>query len=59
MSRSGLAWGTLFVFVGLFTLLTDLGVWTARPDWVWPLLLVALGAALVVGGLLPTRRDRS
>jgi hypothetical protein len=58
MSRSGLAWGTVFVLVGAFALLVDLGIWEARPDWMWPLFLVALGVALVVGGLLPTR-DRS
>lgn len=59
MSRSGLAWGTLFVLVGVFALLADLGVWEAQPRWVLPLFLVALGVALVVGGLVPTRGDRS
>jgi hypothetical protein len=58
MNRVGLAWGTLFVLVGLFALLVDLGVWTSRPDWAWPLLLVALGAALLVGGLIPRGRIR-
>ena len=57
MSRSGSVWGTVFVLVGLVTLLVDLGVWETRPDWVWPLSLVAFGAALLVGGLLPGRRD--
>lgn len=56
MSRSGLVWGTLFLLVGVFTLLVDLGVWRTRPDWMWPLLLVALGIALLVGGLVPTQR---
>lgn len=56
MSRSGSVWGMVFVFVGLFTLLVDLGVWEMRPGWVWPLSLVAFGAALLVGGLLPRRR---
>ena len=55
MNRAGLAWGTLFVFVGLFALLVDLGLWASRPDWVWPLLIMALGAALLVGGLIPRR----
>lgn len=58
MSRSGLAWGTLFVLVGVFALLADLGVWQTRPDWMWPLFLVALGSALVIGGLLPPQRDQ-
>jgi len=57
MNRTGLAWGTLFVFVGLLALLSDLGVWPSRPDWVWPLLIMALGGALIVGGLIP--RDRA
>jgi hypothetical protein len=52
MNRSGLAWGTLFVLAGVYTLLIDLGVWVSRPDWVWPLFLVALGLALLVGGLV-------
>jgi hypothetical protein len=55
MSRSGLVWGTLFVLVGVFTLMVDLDVWQARLDWMWPLLLLGLGAALILGGLLPTR----
>jgi hypothetical protein len=59
MSRSGLAWGTVFVLVGVFALLADLGVWQARPDWTWPLFLVVLGLALVVGGLLPARDETS
>jgi hypothetical protein len=59
MSRSGLAWGTVFVLVGVFTLLVDLGVWVARPQWMLPLFLVVLGVALVVGGLLPSRGDRA
>ena len=52
MNRSGLAWGTLFVLAGVFTLLIDQGVWSSRPDWVWPLFLVALGLTLLVAGLV-------
>jgi hypothetical protein len=57
MNRTGLAWGTLFVLVGVFTLLIDQGTWASRPDWVWPLFLVALGVALLVGGLVSRGRD--
>jgi hypothetical protein len=55
MNRTGLAWGTLFVLVGLLAMLADLGVWASRPDWAWPLLIMALGGALIVGGLIPRR----
>ena len=58
MSRSGLLWGVCFVLVGLSALLVDLGIWHARPGWVWPLVLIALGAALLIAGLVPDRRDR-
>ena len=57
MNRSGLAWGTVFVILGLFALLVDLGVLALRPDWMWPLVLIALGAALLIGGLVPGRRQ--
>ena len=56
MNRSGLAWGTVFVALGLFALLVDLGIWAWRPDWMWPLILIVLGTALLIGGLVPTRR---
>lgn len=59
MTRGGLAWGVLFVAVGAGTLLFDVGVWTALPDWLWPLALVALGTVVLLGGLLPDRRDTS
>lgn len=59
MTRGGLAWGVLFVAVGAVTLLFDLGIWTTLPDWLWPLALVALGTIVLLGGLLPDRRDTS
>ena len=59
MSASGLASGTFFVAVGVFALLVDLGVVASHPAWIWPLLMVIVGAALLVGGLLPGRRSGS
>ncbi|HSK91401.1 MAG TPA: hypothetical protein VK875_08815 [Euzebyales bacterium] len=59
MNASGLAWGVFFVAVGVFALLADLGVVATRPAWMWPLLLVIVGVALLVGGLLPGRRGGS
>ena len=57
MTRAGVVWGTLFVLVGLYALLVELGVWAARPGWTWPAVLMALGAALLAGGMAP--RDRA
>lgn len=59
MNASGLAWGTFFVAVGVFALLVDLDVVATRTTWMWPLLMVIVGAALLVGGLLPGRRSGS
>jgi hypothetical protein len=56
MNRTGLAWGIVFVMVGVHALLVDLEIWASQPGWLWPLLLMALGAALLVGGLVPGRR---
>lgn len=58
MNRTGLVWGIVFVMVGAFTLLVDLGVWASRPGWLWPLFLMTLGVAVLVGGQVPDRRDR-
>jgi uncharacterized membrane protein HdeD (DUF308 family) len=56
MNRTGLAWGIVFVMMGVFTLLVDLEIWASQPGWLWPLFLMALGAALLIGGLVPGRR---
>lgn len=56
MNRTGLAWGTVFVVIGAFALLDDLAAWASRPDWMWSLLLMVLGTALLIGGLVPARR---
>lgn len=59
MNASGLAWGTFFVAVGVFALLVDLGVVATHPAWMWPLLMILVGAVLLVAGLLPDRRSGS
>lgn len=58
MNRTGIVWGIIFVMVGVFTLLVDLGIWTSRPGWLWPLFLMTLGGLVLVGGLVPDRRNR-
>jgi hypothetical protein len=48
--------GIVFVVVGLAYLLESLDVWEVSPGRIWPIFLVALGAAILAGG---TRSDRS
>ena len=47
--------GLLLVVAGVMFLLQSLGVWTIRGDVVWPVILIALGAAMILG-VLPGRR---
>ncbi len=48
--RIAIAWATCFIAVGAVALVIELGVWTPRAGWVWPLLLMVLGLALLVAG---------
>lgn len=53
-SRRGIV-GVLLVIAGVAFLLQSLGVWTVRGDVVWPVILIALGAAMIIG-VVPGRR---
>jgi hypothetical protein len=49
-NRTALVWGIFFVLVGVGFLLDRLDLWNLRARYVLPLLLIALGAAILVGG---------
>jgi hypothetical protein len=47
--------GLLFAGLGVLFLLDTAGTLTVHPQWIWPLVLIALGVA----GLLASRPKRS
>jgi hypothetical protein len=49
-NRSALVFGVFFVAAGVGFLLDRLGVWNLRARYLLPLLLVALGVAILLGG---------
>lgn len=56
--RVAIAWAMCFVLVGMLSLVVELGVWTPDAGWLWPVLLMVLGVALLVAGGTGTgRRD--
>lgn len=48
-NRTALVSGVFFVVVGVAFLLDRLGVWRVRGVYVWPLLLIVLGVAVLAG----------
>jgi Domain of unknown function (DUF5668) len=49
-SRSALAFGAFFVLAGVMFLADRLGIWDVRVRYLAPLLLIALGLAILLGG---------
>jgi hypothetical protein len=49
MSRGSFVAGLFFVIVGVVFLLERLGVWDLRATYLWPILLIGLGASILVG----------
>jgi hypothetical protein len=49
-NRAALVWGIFFVLAGVGFLLDRLDVWNLRVRYLLPLLLIALGAAILLGG---------
>jgi hypothetical protein len=49
-TRSALAFGVFFVLAGVAFLADRLGLWDVRVRYVVPLLLIALGLAILLGG---------
>lgn len=50
--------GVFFLLVGVVFLLDELDVWQVRLSFVLPLLLIAVGLALVLGWAASTATDR-
>lgn len=49
-SRAALGFGIFFVITGAFFLLEQVGLVSIRGSILWPLMLIALGAALLIVG---------
>ena len=58
-SRSGVVMGVFFIVAGVAFLLDRLDVWNLRVRYLLPVLLIALGIAVLVGGRPPRTRERS
>ncbi len=50
VDRVGVAFGFAFIVAGTLFLLDRLEVWELRPAHVLPIVLIALGIAIVLGG---------
>jgi hypothetical protein len=58
-NRTALLAGLIFVVIGVVFLLEQLDVYELRAVYVWPVVLIAVGVAVLVGGLSSLRgRDQ-
>ncbi|HEX9410155.1 MAG TPA: DUF5668 domain-containing protein [Actinomycetota bacterium] len=55
-NRSALVAGLVFVVLGVVFLLEQLDVFDLRPGYVWPVVLIAIGAAILASGIRSSRR---
>ncbi len=53
-NRAAVVWGVFFILAGIAFLLDHLGVWNLRARYLLPLLLIALGVAILVGRRRPS-----
>ena len=49
--------GIVFTFIGVVALLDALDVWELRPFRLWPILLIAVGVAVIAGARTPEEGD--
>ena len=56
INRGSIVAGAFFILVGVAFLLQELGLWDLKTVYVFPVLLIALGVAVILGG---TRRRES
>ena len=56
INRGSIVAGVFFILVGVAFLLQELGLWDLKAVYVFPVLLIALGVAVILGG---TRRRES
>jgi hypothetical protein len=58
-NRTALIGGLIFVVLGVVFLLEQLDVFELRAAYVWPVVLIAIGVAVLLGGLSSLRgRDQ-
>jgi hypothetical protein len=50
MSRGAVGWGLFFLLVGVLFLLGELDVFELRARYVWPVIVIAIGVAVILGG---------
>lgn len=50
INRGSVVAGVFFILVGAAFLLDELGMWELRAIYVLPVLLIALGVAVILGG---------
>jgi len=55
-NRTAMAAGLLFVVLGVVFLLEQLNVFDLRAVYVWPVVLIVLGAAILASGVAASRR---
>lgn len=48
--RTAVVWAVCFVAVGTLALLVELDVWRPQAGWMWPVLLMVFGLALLLAG---------
>jgi len=56
INRGSIVAGAFFILVGVAFLLQEVGLWDLKTVYVFPVLLIALGVAVILGG---TRRRES
>lgn len=54
--RAAIVWAVCFVTLGVVALLAAFDVWTITVGWLWPVLLIVLGLALLLAGAVGPRR---
>lgn len=54
--RTPFVWGVFFIVAGVLFLLEELGAFDLRARYVLPILVIAVGAAVLIGGRTSTDR---
>jgi cell wall-active antibiotic response 4TMS protein YvqF len=58
-NRSAVIAGLIFVALGVVFLLEALNVFDLRAAYVWPVILIAIGGAIVASGLASSRKRQA
>lgn len=54
--RAATVWAVCFVTLGVVGVLAAFDVWTPGLGWLWPVLLIAVGLAMLLAGAVTPRR---